>query len=126
MVRRDGICAEQEIRVDFLAMSDARIVLTTTGSKDEAMKIAHALVDRRLAACVNVIPKIESVYRFQDNVESSDEWLLLIKTIESEFEAVRDAIKELHTYELPECIAIKVSDGSKECLDWIAESVKKG
>src|SRR4051812_1705014 len=106
-------------------MSDARVVLTSTGSKDEATKIARALVDRRLAACVNIVPKIESIYRWQDNMESSEEWLLLIKTSESEFEAVRDAIKELHTYELPECIAIKVSDGSKECLDWIADSVKK-
>ena len=61
-------------------MSNARIVLTTAGSQDEARKIAHALVERRLAACVNIVPQIESVYRWQGKVETATEWLLVIKT----------------------------------------------
>src|SRR5438270_12948063 len=105
-------------------MSDARIVLTTAGSQEEARKIAHALVDRRLAACVNIVPRIESVYRWQGKVESSSECLLLIKTTADRFPAVRDALGELHSYELPECVAVPVEEGSTEDLDWIGASVK--
>ncbi len=80
-------------------MTDMRIVLTTSGSKDEAHKIAHHLVENQLAACVNIVPHILSVYRWQGKVESNDEWLLLIKTTSEQFSAVRDAIRELHSYE---------------------------
>ncbi|HEY4679205.1 MAG TPA: divalent-cation tolerance protein CutA, partial [Candidatus Angelobacter sp.] len=61
-------------------MTNARIILTTAGSKEEAGKIAHALVERRLAACVNIVPQIESIYRWQGKIETAQEWLLLIKT----------------------------------------------
>lgn len=101
-------------------MSNARIVLTTAGSPEEARKIAHAMVERRLAACVNIVPQIESVYRWQGKVESATEWLLVIKTQAELFERVRDAIKELHSYEVPECIMLEVAAASKEYLDWIA------
>jgi periplasmic divalent cation tolerance protein len=104
-------------------MSDARIVLTTAGSQEEARKIAHALVDRRLAACVNIVPLVESVYRWQGKVESAEEWLLVIKTQASTFERVRDAVKELHSYDLPECVMLEVAAGSSEYLKWIAENV---
>jgi len=105
-------------------LTDKRIVLTTTGSEDEARKIAHALVDRQLAACVNIVLQIESVYRWQGKVESAREWLLLIKTSAEKFSAVRDAIRELHSYDLPECIALAIEDGSPGYLQWIADSVK--
>jgi periplasmic divalent cation tolerance protein len=101
-------------------MTNARIILTTAGSKEEASKIAHALVERRLAACVNIVPQIESVYRWQGKVERAEEWLLLIKTHAELFERVRDAVKELHSYDLPECVMLEVSAGSHEYLDWIA------
>ena len=104
-------------------MTDKRIVFSTVGSKEEASKIANALVDRRLAACVNIVPQIESVYRWKDKIETAEEWLLLIKTTADQFEAVRDAIKELHSYELPECVAIAVEGGSEEYLKWIEDSV---
>ena len=102
----------------------AKVVLTTCGSKEEAGKIARALVERRLAACVNIVPGIESVYRWQGKVESATEWLLVIKTTGSHFEGVRDAIRELHSYELPECIMISIEGGSAEYLKWIEESTE--
>jgi periplasmic divalent cation tolerance protein len=103
-------------------MSNARIVLTTAGSQDEARKLAHALVERRLAACVNIVPQIESVYRWQGNVETATEWLLVIKTQAGCFERVRDAVKELHSYDLPECVMLEVAAGSSEYLQWLAEN----
>jgi periplasmic divalent cation tolerance protein len=103
-------------------MTNARIILTTAGSHEEAGKIAHALVERRLAACVNIVPQIESVYRWQGKVETAQEWLLLIKTQAKLFELIRDAVKELHSYDLPECVMLEVSDGSQEYLDWVAEN----
>jgi periplasmic divalent cation tolerance protein len=100
-------------------MTNARIILTTAGSQEEAGKIAHALVEQRLAACVNIVPRIESVYRWQGKVEKAQEWLLLIKTQAELFERVRDAVKELHSYDLPECVMLEVSAGSQEYLDCI-------
>lgn len=104
-------------------MSNARIVLTTAGSQEEARKIAGALVERKLAACVNIVPQIESVYRWQGKVESATEWLLIVKTQAESFARVRDAIKELHSYELPECIMIPIEGGSEEYLKWIGDSL---
>jgi periplasmic divalent cation tolerance protein len=105
-------------------MTDKRIVLTTAGSEEEAAKIAHELVERRLAACVNLVPKILSVYRWKGNVEEAAEWLLIIKTTAEHYSAVRDAIHELHSYELPECISLSVDDGSLPYLKWLEDSVK--
>jgi periplasmic divalent cation tolerance protein len=105
-------------------MTDKRIVLTTAGSEEEARKLAQHMVEYKLAACVNIIPQIESVYRWQGKIESSREWLLLIKTTVEKFHAVRDAIRSLHSYELPECISIAIDDGSAEYLAWIGESVE--
>ncbi|MGZ4871262.1 MAG: divalent-cation tolerance protein CutA [Candidatus Angelobacter sp.] len=97
-------------------------MLTTAGSEAEARKIAHALVERRLAACVNIVPQLESIYRWQDKVETAQEWLLLIKTQADLFERVRDAVKELNSYDLPECVMLEVAAGSHEYLDWIAKN----
>jgi periplasmic divalent cation tolerance protein len=103
-------------------MTDKRIVLTTAGSEEEARRIAHYLVENHLAACVNIIPQMRSIYRWQGKVEEADEWLLLIKTTEQNFLAVRDAVKKLHSYELPECVSIAIEDGSPAYLQWIDES----
>ncbi len=105
-------------------MTDKRLVLTTAGSEEEARRIARALVERKLAACVNIILRINSIYRWQGQVEEGEEWLLLIKTTKSAFENVRNAIQELHSYELPECISLSIEDGSAEYLAWIGESVQ--
>ena len=105
-------------------MTDKRIVLSTAGSQDEARKLAHHLVEHQLAACVNIVPQIESIYRWQGKVESSQEWLLLIKTTAERFPAVRDAIRELHSYDLPECVTLTIEDGSPDYLKWLADSVR--
>ncbi len=104
-------------------MTDKRVVLTTAGSNEEAQKIARALVGRRFAACVNITQPIESVYRWKGTVETSQECLLIIKTTEAMFGAVRKVIDELHSYELPECIMLSIEDGSADYLDWVAENV---
>ena len=105
-------------------MSEACIVLTTAGSREEARKIAHFLVERQLAACVNVVPHIESVYRWKGKVERAEEWLLVIKTMDTNFFQVQDEIKKLHSYDLPECIKLDINGGSEEYLKWIEESLK--
>jgi periplasmic divalent cation tolerance protein len=105
-------------------MTDKRIVLTAAGSEQEAVKIARHLVDNRLAACVNIIPQVESIYRWQGKVESAREWLLVVKSTAEKFIAIRDAIRKLHSYDLPECIAISIEDGSPPYLQWLAESVE--
>jgi periplasmic divalent cation tolerance protein len=108
----------------WLYMTDKRLVLTTAGSVDEARRIAEALVERKLAACVNIAPKIVSIYRWKGKTEEAEEWLLWIKTSARAFPRVRDAIKELSSYELPECMCLIVEDGSVEYLKWIEESVQ--
>ena len=103
-------------------MTDKLLVLTTAGSEQEAETIAYALVEKKLAACVNIIPKIGSVYRWEGEVEKSEEWLLLIKTVRARQDEVFAAIRELHSYKLPESISIAIEDGSKGYLDWLAEN----
>ena len=104
-------------------MTDKRIVFSTASSEEEARKIARHLVGHQLAACVNIVPHIESIYRWQGKVESNREWLILIKSTADRFPAIRDAIRELHSYDLPECIAVSIDDGSSEYLNWIADTL---
>ena len=105
-------------------MTDKRLALSTAGSLEQARKIAFTLVERQLAACVNIVPGVESVYRWKGNVESAPECLLLIKTTAAAFPRMRDTLVELHSYEVPECIALTVEEGSPRYLEWIGESVK--
>ena len=104
--------------------TDKRIVLSTTGSKEEAQRIARALVERRLAACVNIVGPIESVYRWKGAVESAEEFLCVVKTTAAAADRVRAAIQELHSYEVAEVVVILIEGGSNEYLSWIAENVK--
>ena len=88
----------------------------SASSEEEAHKIARALVDRRLAACVNIVPQITSIYRWREKVEETREWLLIVKTTAEAFAQVRGAIAELHSYELPECVCLTIEDGSPDRL----------
>jgi periplasmic divalent cation tolerance protein len=105
-------------------MEDFAIVLTTTDSSESAQRIARTLVERRLAACVNILPLVESVYRWKAIVESAQELLLIIKTRASRFADVESAIRELHHYDLPECILVPIEQGSADYLKWISENVQ--
>ncbi len=104
-------------------MTNKRLVLTTASSPEESKKIARALVESRLAACVNILPKIESVYRWEGKVEDAQECLLLIKTTSEALPAVGEAVRRLHSYDVPECIALAVEEGSETYLKWIDECV---
>ncbi|MGH9898890.1 MAG: divalent-cation tolerance protein CutA [Pyrinomonadaceae bacterium] len=99
------------------------IVLTTTSNAAEAKKIAEALVTDRLAACVQIVPEVLSVYRWKDAVEQASEVVLIIKTTSSRFESVKSAILELHSYETPEVVGIEIAEAAKEYLDWLLLSV---
>ena len=103
----------------------ATVVVTTVGTEDEANRLARALVSRRHAACVNIMPVVRSVYRWKGKVSEDSEYLLIIKTAAEEYPAVEVAIQELHSYELPEILAFRVSDGEPGFLDWIAECLSK-
>jgi periplasmic divalent cation tolerance protein len=109
-------------------MDDPRflLVLTTAGSEAQGQEIARALVERELAACVTVLGAACSVYRWEGRVVQEEERPLLIKTTAERFEAVRTAIRELHTYEVPEVIALSVERGDAAYLEWIARSVGSG
>ena len=106
-------------------MTDKRLVLTTCGSLEEARRIAQELIGRRLAACVNIVPQIESIYRWQGEVETATEWLLIIKTTSDAFETLRDSLGKLHSYDVPECVEITIEDGSAAYLEWIGNSVSE-
>jgi periplasmic divalent cation tolerance protein len=100
------------------------MIFTTAGSLEEAGKIAHTLVDARLAACVNIIPQVHSVYRWLGDVQTADEVLLMVKTTTDRSDAVRRKIIELHSYDLPECIAVDITAGSEPYLAWITDSTR--
>ncbi len=105
-------------------MTDKIVVLSTCGSIEEAQRLARALVEKRLAACVSLVPGVRSVYRWsnelgKDGIEEEEEVLLVIKTSRPLFEDLRSEIERLHSYEVPEVIAIQVVDGSERYLAWL-------
>lgn len=104
-------------------MTDAVIVFCTCASQDQAVAIANTVLEERLAACVNVLPPIRSIYRWEDKIEDAQEMVLLIKTTAHRFAALRDRITELHSYDTPEIIAVPVEDGSARYLAWLREQV---
>src|SRR5690242_7557065 len=100
-------------------MTDKIVVFSTAGSAEEAEKIARRLVENRLAACVNVIKEIRSFYRWQGKIEDAAEWLLVIKSSRERFEALRSAVEKLHSYDVPEVIALPVVEGAQNYLNWM-------
>ncbi len=104
-------------------MTGAVLVLSAVGTREEAGRIAQALVGERLAACVNVVPGVASVYRWKGAVHEDDELLLVIKTRAEAVEALRARLLALHSYELPEVVVLPIAGGHAPYLDWIAEGV---
>jgi periplasmic divalent cation tolerance protein len=104
-------------------MTGRAVVLCTVGSEEDAERIATTVVEQGLAACVNVVPGIVSVYRWKGEVQRDEERLLVIKTTSARFEALRRAIVELHPYDVPEVIELPVERGHGPYLEWIEASV---
>ena len=104
-------------------MTDKIIVFVTCDSKEQAEEIAQAVVNEKLAACVNVVPAIRSCYIWEGKLTWSDELLMLIKTTRGRFEQLQNRITALHTYELPEIVAVSIEDEHQKYLDWIDMSV---
>ena len=94
-------------------------VVTTTGKKEDAEKIAIALVERKLAACVQIAGPIFSTYRWKGHIEKAEEWQCVIKSREHRYKEIENVIKSIHPYEVPEIVAIPIIAGSGEYLDWL-------
>lgn len=100
-------------------MTDKIVVLSTCDSEEKAAELARALVEQRVAACVNIIPGARGIYRWQGKIEDTTEWLLVIKSRRDLFEKLREAIARIHSYEVPEVIALPIVDGSEAYLGWL-------
>lgn len=105
-------------------MSDHVVVLSTVARAEDAERIGRELVERGLAACVNVVPGLVSIYRWQGQVESQEERLLVIKTRGERFEALREALVALHPYEVPEVVALPIAAGHAPYLAWLDDNTR--
>lgn len=106
-------------------MERAIIIFITAASKAEGRRIAKNLVDKQLAACVNIVAPLESIYTWQGKVESAKEVLLIVKTTSGLFDKVKESVKRMHSYQCPEIIAFSITKGDEGYLKWIKESVVK-
>jgi periplasmic divalent cation tolerance protein len=104
-------------------MSDLTVVLVTTGSLEEAGNIANDLVTTMLAACVNIIPGVTSVYRWEGELQHDREWLLVIKSRRSILDALVQRVQALHSYDLPEIVALPIRGGSEAYLRWLGREI---
>ena len=105
-------------------MSVPMVVLVTCGSEEEAAKIANSLVEERLAACVNMISPVRSIYRWEGKIWDEKEWMLIIKTQKRRFEELEKKVKSLHSYSVPEVIALPIVEGSASYLKWLEENTE--
>jgi periplasmic divalent cation tolerance protein len=106
-------------------MVDAIIVLVTCGSEEEAVKIAHSLVEERVAACINLISPVRSIYRWEGKIWDEREWILIIKTQKKRFEELEKKVKSLHSYFIPEIIGLPIIEGNPAYLKWLMEMTEK-
>ncbi|MEM0008077.1 MAG: divalent-cation tolerance protein CutA [Candidatus Bathyarchaeia archaeon] len=100
------------------------IVLTTTSSREEAEKIAHALLAERLIACANIIGPIHSLFWWQDKIDTAQEYLILMKTRKDLFNKLAEKVKALHSYQVPEIIALPIVEGFKPYMEWLNSSLQ--
>ena len=106
-------------------MTDFLQVTTTTGERGDAERIAEALVERRLAACVQILGPLASTYRWKGGVENAVEWLCLIKTEKRLLPRLEEALKEIHPYETPEVLATAVEAGSGDYFAWLSDALRE-
>lgn len=110
----------------MMRRTEARVVLVTCGKSSEATKIAHTVVQRKLAACVNMILEpVHSVYCWRGKVETASEYLLVIKTTKERLKELEEEVLGLHSYETPEFLVLNVEGGAAGYLEWIATSIEK-
>ncbi len=105
-------------------MSEAIVAMTTTNSEREARKLAERFVSERLAACVQIIPKIQSIYEWEGEIHNDQEYLLLIKTREGLVRKLRRAIEKHHSYEVPEFLVLPVVDSTQDYMEWMSDVTK--
>lgn len=102
-----------------MKQADHIIVLVTTGSEEEARKIAELLVDRKKAACVNIVPRVNSLFQWEGKIESARESLMIVKTRASLFSEIAELVESVHSYEVPEIVALPIVAGSEDYLKWL-------
>ncbi|MBV9507002.1 MAG: divalent-cation tolerance protein CutA [Acidobacteriia bacterium] len=107
-------------------MTNKIVVLSTCATQTEAESLARLLVERRLAACVNIISQVKSYYHWQGRLDSAEEFLLIIKSARERFDELRAALERAHSYEVPEVIALPIVDGAPNYLNWIAATLEAG
>jgi periplasmic divalent cation tolerance protein len=106
-------------------MPESIVVLVTCGSEEEAAKIALSLVEEHLAACVNLVSPVRSIYRWEGKIWDEKEWILIIKTQKKRFEQLEKKVKSLHSYSVPEIISLSIVEGSPAYLKWLEEMTEK-
>jgi len=104
--------------------SKARIVITTTATPEEAASIGRTLVEEQLAACATLVPAVQSFYRWQGQIESATETLLLLKTALEQLPALESRMRDLHSYDVPEFLVLPIESGSQPYLEWLCASLK--
>jgi periplasmic divalent cation tolerance protein len=100
-------------------MTEKIIVFSNCGSEEEARRVAKALVEARVAACVNILPRIQSIYHWQGAIEEETEWMLVIKSTRPMFDTLCAELRKIHSYEVPEVLALPVIAGSQDYLNWM-------
>jgi periplasmic divalent cation tolerance protein len=101
-----------------------KIILSTTSSVDEAKNIAKTLIEKKLAACINIVPKVISIYEWENSIQDNTEAMMIIKTSDDMAESAKNAILELHSYTMPEVIFVDVNDGNQDYINWVSNQVK--
>lgn len=117
-----NICIFPWLSAKYISMSEPVVVYITAPSEEEASKVAHSLVKEKLAACVNIVSNVRSIYSWQNKIEDDKELLLIAKTQQHLVDRLVSAVKELHSYDVPEVIALPVIEGSPDYLKWLQES----